>query len=170
MRGARTSSLFTIFLSIDRFKVAFAGRFTANPALRQFESGQLICLPSDNINMTRLAPIISLSHGGGPMPVLGDPSHASIVRSLSTRVPQILKLGTAEQPKAIVLVTAHWSTDKVTISSGSSHELFYDYYGFPPEAYKLKYEAPGSPEVAGLVEKSLQAAGIDCKKDARRGM
>ncbi|KAG9202449.1 hypothetical protein G6514_004425 [Epicoccum nigrum] len=119
-------------------------------------------------NMTRLAPVLSISHGGGPMPVLGDPSHAQITKSLQTKVPQILRLGTPDAPKAIVLVTAHWSTDKVRISSGARHELLYDYYGFPDEAYRLKHDAPGSPEVAGEVEKALKEAGIDCVKDAKR--
>ena len=103
------------------------------------------------------------------MPVLGDPGHASIVKSLKTRVPQILKLGTPEQPKAIVLVTAHWSTKKPTISNGKSHSLLYDYYGFPKESYQLKYEAPGSPEVAGLVEKALKEQGIESENDSKRG-
>lgn len=120
-------------------------------------------------NMTRLAPVLSISHGGGPMPVLGDPSHAEITKSLQTKVPKILKLGTSEAPKAIVLVTAHWSTNKVHISSSARHELLYDYYGFPDEAYKITHNAPGSPEVAGEVERVLKDAGIDCIKDSERG-
>ncbi|KAI4944401.1 hypothetical protein J4E86_009459 [Alternaria arbusti] len=118
--------------------------------------------------MTRLAPVISLSHGGGPMPLLGDPSHAAITKSLKTKVPKILKLGTPEAPKAIVLVTAHWSTSKVTVSSGSKHELLYDYYGFPPESYEIKHDAPGSPEVAEQVAQALKDAGIECEKDDKR--
>ncbi|OCK75592.1 Extradiol aromatic ring-opening dioxygenase [Lepidopterella palustris CBS 459.81] len=118
--------------------------------------------------MTRAA-VIALSHGGGPLPVLGDPMHASIVSSLQTRVPEILKLGTPEQPRAIVLVTAHWLTQKPTISSAERHELLYDYYGFPPESYKLKYDAAGSPEVAGEVEKLLKEAGLKPECDKERG-
>jgi aromatic ring-opening dioxygenase catalytic subunit (LigB family) len=124
---------------------------------------------SFSANMTRLAPVISLSHGGGPMPLLGDPSQAAITNSLKTKVPKILKLGTPEAPRGIVLVTAHWSTDKVTISSGKKHELFYDYYGFPPEAYQIKHDAPGSPEVASEVEKALKEAGVQCEMDDERG-
>ncbi|CCF33018.1 hypothetical protein CH063_05289, partial [Colletotrichum higginsianum] len=36
--------------------------------------------------------VVCVAHGGGPMPVLGDPGHASITASLKTRVPKILKL------------------------------------------------------------------------------
>ena len=123
------------------------GNATSNPlkGIQQFP------ISSYSGNMTRLAPVLSISHGGGPLPVLGDPSHAEITKSLQTKVPRILRLGTPEQPKAIVLVTAHWSTNQVTISSGTRHDLLYDYYGFPDEAYKIKHNAPGSPEVAGYV-------------------
>jgi len=120
--------------------------------------------------MTRLAPVISLSHGGGPMPLLGDPAHAAITKSLQTKVPQILKLGTPDAPKAIILVTAHWSTEKVRVSSGAKHDLLYDYYGFPPESYTIKHEAPGSPSVAEAVKKVLESEGVECELDSERGM
>ena len=103
------------------------------------------------------------------MPILGDPSQAKLTHSMKTRVPKILKLGTPEQPRAIVLVTAHWSTEEVTISSGEKPELYYDYYGFPDEAYSLRYDAPGSPEVAELVRRQLEEAGIRGVKDSKRG-
>ncbi|KAL5116132.1 hypothetical protein ACEQ8H_006029 [Pleosporales sp. CAS-2024a] len=119
--------------------------------------------------MTHGAPVVSLSHGGGPMPLLGDASHGNIVQSLKTKLPKILKLGTPEAPRAIVLVTAHWSTEEVRVSSGSRHELLYDYYGFPPESYEIKHDAPGSPEVASEVLQALQEAGIACAADAQRG-
>jgi len=125
--------------------------------------------PTFAANMTR-APVISISHGGGPMPVLGDPGHASIVKSLRTKVPELLKLGTPEAPRAIVLVTAHWSESVPTISGARKHKLLYDYYGFPPESYKLKYEAEGSPEVAAEVAKALEGVGLKPKMDLARGM
>jgi aromatic ring-opening dioxygenase catalytic subunit (LigB family) len=105
----------------------------------------------------------------GPMPVLGDPAHKDIVASLTQRVPKILKLGTPDAPRAIVVVTAHWSEDKPTISSGEKHPLLYDYGGFPAAAYKLKYDAPGSPEVAEEVSTAFAEAGLNPVKDGKRG-
>ncbi|KAK5994616.1 4,5-DOPA dioxygenase extradiol [Cladobotryum mycophilum] len=116
-----------------------------------------------------VAPVIALSHGGGPMPILGDPGHKDIVYSLKNRVPKILKLGTPEQPRAIVLVTAHWTTGEPTISSEASHELLYDYYNFPPEAYKLKYPAPGEPELAQTVSAAFEEQGLKPVLDGKRG-
>lgn len=136
-----------------------------------------------------LAPVICFSHGGGmskrrtpsriygtdrflllgPMPILGEPSHKNMVNSWKTRVQKILKLGTPEAPKAIVLVTAHWTTDRPTISSGAKHELYYDYYNFPPETYKIKYDAPGAPSIAKDIYTRLQKAGFSPKLDDKRG-
>lgn len=103
------------------------------------------------------------------MPILGDPGHASIVESLKTRVPEILKLGTPDAPRAIVVVTAHWSEQQPSISSGRSHQLYYDYGGFPKESYQLKYPAPGSPEAAGDVKRALEEAGFKPVMDEKRG-
>lgn len=104
------------------------------------------------------------------MPLLGDPSQAEITHSLKTRVPEILKLGTPEAPRAIVLVTAHWSEWVPTISSAKKHSLYYDYGGFPPETYKLKYPAEGSPDVAREVERAMNEVGLNSVMDEERGM
>ncbi|KAB5582302.1 Extradiol ring-cleavage dioxygenase, class III enzyme, subunit B [Coniochaeta sp. 2T2.1] len=115
------------------------------------------------------AAAIAVSHGGGPMPVLGDANHKDIVSSLRNRVPAILKLGTPSAPRAIVVVTAHWSTSRPTISSAPRHPLLYDYGGFPPAAYSLKYDAPGSPSVAEEVRQALAEAGLEPVMDSKRG-
>ncbi|KAG9238998.1 Extradiol ring-cleavage dioxygenase, class III enzyme, subunit B [Amylocarpus encephaloides] len=119
--------------------------------------------------MSTRAAVVAVCHGGGPMPVMADPGHAELIQSMSTTIPKILGLGTSSAPKAIVLVTAHWQTKVPTISSASKHDLYYDYGGFPPEAYKLKYDAPGSPNVAKEVYDLLQGAGFRPEMDEERG-
>jgi aromatic ring-opening dioxygenase catalytic subunit (LigB family) len=106
------------------------------------------------------------------MPLLNDPSHKAITASLRTRVPQLLHLSTAnpsELPRAILVITAHWSQPHPTISSAASHSLYYDYGGFPPEAYEFAYPAPGSPEVAQEAAAALRDAGFAPVLDERRG-
>ncbi|KAH7308124.1 Extradiol ring-cleavage dioxygenase, class III enzyme, subunit B [Stachybotrys elegans] len=118
-----------------------------------------------------LAPVIALSHGGGPMPIL-EPSggiHKDVVSSLKTRVPKILGVGTPSQPRAIVLVTAHWQTPQPTVTSAAKPDLLYDYYGFPAEAYSLKYPAPGEPSVAQKVREAFAAQGFEAVLDPERG-
>ncbi|KAL5615058.1 uncharacterized protein BROUX77_000895 [Berkeleyomyces rouxiae] len=115
------------------------------------------------------APVICISHGGGPLPVMGDPSQETIIYSLKNRVPKILGIGTPNQPRAIILITAHWQTTTPTISSAKKHKLLYDYYGFPDECYKLKYDADGSPEIAQDIAKALTAEGLIPQLDSKRG-
>ena len=38
-----------------------------------------------------------------------------------------------------------------TLNSGLAPALLFDYYNFPPEAYRIEYPAPGSP---GLAERA----------------
>jgi len=115
------------------------------------------------------APVIAVCHGGGPMPVMNDPGHAELIKSMTTKVPSVLGLGTSSAPRAIVLVTAHWTERRPTISNGKKHKLYYDYGGFPPETYRLKYDAPGSPEVAAEVYEALEKAGLQPEMDGERG-
>jgi aromatic ring-opening dioxygenase catalytic subunit (LigB family) len=104
------------------------------------------------------------------MPLLNDVKHKEIISSLRTRVPKILNLdSSSSRPRAIVVVTAHWSTNEPTISSGASPQLFYDYYGFPPETYELKYDAPGNPEVAHEIAAALKDVGFTPELDDERG-
>ncbi len=119
--------------------------------------------------MATRAPVISVCHGGGPLPVMGDPDHKALIKSMSERVPKILGLGTPQAPRAIVLVTAHWSERRPTISNADKHKLYYDYGGFPPESYKLEYPAPGSPSVAQEVHDVLAKAGLSPQMDGKRG-
>ena len=73
------------------------------------------------------------------------------------------------RPDAIVLISAHWETTHPTLTSGPSPELIYDYGGFPPETYALRYPAPGSPDLAADVATMLSAAGFEPQLDPDRG-
>lgn len=116
--------------------------------------------------MAVTAPALFVNHGGGPMPLLGDKDHAGLTVFLQDEVKKHVNL---KELKAIILVTAHWEEDIVTISSGKHHDLFFDYYGFPPESYKYKYDAPGDPDTAIRIHEALKKAGIYSKMDSKRG-
>lgn len=73
------------------------------------------------------------------------------------------------KPTALLIVSAHWEEEQITLNSGANPELLYDYYGFPPHTYDLKYPAPGAPELAGRVAQMLKDSGIESKMDSTRG-
>ena len=104
-----------------------------------------------------------LSHGGGPLPLLGDPAHEEMVQSLRSIA------AATERPAAIVVVSAHWEERVATITSAASPPIIYDYYGFPPESYEIKYPAPGNPELATRLQSCLQDSGVKAELDGDRG-
>jgi aromatic ring-opening dioxygenase catalytic subunit (LigB family) len=83
--------------------------------------------------MKRRHKALFLSHGGGPLPLLGDEGHREMVACLSSIATTI------QRPAAIIMVSAHWEEDISTITSGVAPPLLYDYYGFPEESYEIKY-------------------------------
>lgn len=104
------------------------------------------------------------------MPLLGDPGHKDITKSLQTRIPKLLGLNTPRSPRAIILITAHWTTDAPTISSATKPDLLYDYYGFPPESYEIKFPAAGDAEIAADVAEAMTKEGMrGVKLDGGRG-
>ncbi len=67
------------------------------------------------------------------------------------------------------MISAHWEEDEVVITSGKNPPLIYDYYGFPDEAYDIKYPAPGDPVLANKIFNLLQKNGIKARLDEQRG-
>ncbi len=112
--------------------------------------------------------IVYFSHGGGPLPILGDPGHKAMV-DFMTRLPSQLK-----RPDFILVISAHWEESAATLLGSQNPPMFYDYYGFPREAYDITYPAPGSPEyaqkIAGLLEKHKIPARIDPQRGFDHGL
>ena len=85
---------------------------------------------TNNINKS-LSSILYISHGGGPLPLLGDESHEELVANLKHATTIM------EKPSAIIVISAHWEEKKPTITNGKNPRLIYDYYGFPKESQSM---------------------------------
>lgn len=68
-----------------------------------------------------------------------------------------------------MVVTAHWAEAQPTISSGAQPKLYFDYGGFPPESYRLKYDAPGSPNIATEIKEAFEQEGFKPALNNTRG-
>ncbi len=75
----------------------------------------------------------------------------------------------SETPRALLVVSAHWEEKLPTVTTSPAPPLLFDYSGFPPHTYQLKWPAPGSPELAAEVRGLLKNAGIESREDADRG-
>ena len=107
------------------------------------------------------AQIVYFSHGGGPLPILGDPSHQAMI-DFMTALP-----GRLHKPDAILVISAHWEESAATLTGAAQPPMFYDYYGFPADAYKITYPAPGSPELAKRIAALLEQHGVASQIDER---
>ncbi len=112
---------------------------------------------------TGTAQIVFFSHGGGPLPILGDEGHKSMVDFMEKLPSQL------STPDAILVVSAHWEANRATVLGAQSPPMLYDYYGFPAEAYKITYPAPGNPELADRIVRLLEKAKIPADVDMERG-
>ena len=113
--------------------------------------------------LEKKAQIIYFSHGGGPLPILGDPGHKAMVDFMERLPTQLTK------PDAILVISAHWEESAATLLGASNPRMFYDYYGFPAKAYEITYPAPGSPELADRICEDLKQHQIPARIDPERG-
>ena len=73
------------------------------------------------------------------------------------------------QPRALLVVSAHWEEPQATVMTGARPPLLFDYHGFPPHTYELQWPAPGAPELAERVTGLLGEAGIVTEQNPQRG-
>lgn len=74
-----------------------------------------------------------------------------------------------ERPRAILLVSGHWEEAQPTVHSGAHPGLLYDYYGFPEHTYRLRWDAPGAPDLARRAKTLIEAAGFAAGEETQRG-
>jgi 4,5-DOPA dioxygenase extradiol len=90
--------------------------------------------------MSRL-PTLFVSHGS-PMTLVQPSPARDFLASLAAAVPR---------PKAVLAVSAHWTTARPQVSNAARPHTIYDFHGFPPQLYQLRYQPPGAPKVAERV-------------------
>jgi 4,5-DOPA dioxygenase extradiol len=89
-------------------------------------------------------PVVFLAHGS-PL-LLDDASWVGELGRWAEALPR---------PRAVLMLSAHWLDEPVTLGATSTVPLVYDFYGFPPKYHEVKYPAPGAPEVAAQVKRLL---------------
>lgn len=113
-------------------------------------------------NFNHNGQIIYFSHGGGPLPILGDSSHDQMNKFMKD-LPNKIK-----RPDGIIVFSAHWEEEIVTIQSGYQPDIKYDYYGFPDAAYAIEYPCKGNVDLAQRISGLFQENAIECRLDDHR--
>jgi aromatic ring-opening dioxygenase catalytic subunit (LigB family) len=115
---------------------------------------------------TARLPVFFISHGGGPWPYVDSlkPMYARTereLRGLPARLPA--------QPKAVLAISGHWEASHFSVATGGHPPMQYDYSGFPPHTYQIRYAAPGDPALAADALELIAGAGIQAVADPTRG-
>jgi aromatic ring-opening dioxygenase catalytic subunit (LigB family) len=109
-----------------------------------------------------LMPVVYIPHGGGPLPLLGDPAHASLSEYLRS-------LGQLPKPAVILLISAHWEARSAQFTAAAQPDLIFDYSGFPAQSYQYRYPAPGAPEQVQAWLQRLNNMNIPAEAAPTRG-
>jgi 4,5-DOPA dioxygenase extradiol len=109
--------------------------------------------------MARLGPVF-ISHGSPMLAIERTPAH-EFLAALGDQLPR---------PKEILCVSAHWETPRPTASTAAHPPTIHDFSGFPEPLYRLRYPAPGAPQLAHRAVELLATAGIEAQTDPARGL
>lgn len=100
--------------------------------------------------MKEKLPALFIGHGS-PMNAVLDNSYTRMLGKLGESF---------ERPEAILVVSAHWQTRGTYITGSDKPRQIYDFYGFPEELYKIKYETKGSKKYCEIILQELNDEDI----------
>ncbi len=104
-------------------------------------------------------PAVYLSHGAPPL--ADDPVWTQELAEWS---------GVLPTPKAILMISAHWEEAPLAIGATTTAPLVYDFWGFPERYYKVRYPAPGAPDLAERVRSLVRGPGLPVQDIPGRGL
>jgi len=103
-------------------------------------------------------PALFISHGA-PTLALEQSATTSALARIGQNLPK---------PRVIIIMSAHWQSAKLEISSNPQPKTWHDFSGFAPELYDLQYPAAGQPALAETLAQQLTARGIICRVNPLR--
>lgn len=109
-------------------------------------------------------PPLFLSHGS-PMTALEPREAGRFMQALGPAIDAAFG-----RPRAVLAISAHSLTREPVLLAAARHEAVYDFGGFDPQLYTLRYDAPGAPELTARVTALVQAAGLPVHAVAEGGL
>jgi 4,5-DOPA dioxygenase extradiol len=108
---------------------------------------------------TRL-PTLFLSHGS-PMLAIEDSPAGRFLDGLG---------GTIPRPRAIIVASAHFLTDRPMLGGHPQPHTVHDFGGFPEPLYAIRYPAPGDPDLAEDLAERIAVADLPVKVREGHGL
>lgn len=100
-------------------------------------------------------PLLFLGHGN-PLYAIRESLFTDGFRAVAKELPR---------PKAILCISAHWSTRGTFVTMMDHPRTIHDFGGFPKSLYDVQYPAPGSPSLAQRVQQLVSVAKVEASYD-----
>ena len=114
----------------------------------------------NSANATAVLPVLFVPHGS-PNFALNPGEAGAAFTALAA---------TLARPRAILVISAHWSTELVTVGVAETLSTIHDFYGFSEELHSIDYPAPSNPALGEWVRGLLHGAGFETRIDNQRGL
>lgn len=102
-----------------------------------------------------LMPVLFIGHGS-PMNGIEDNEFSSKWAGVAKDIPQ---------PKAVLVVSAHWFTHGTHITAMDFPKTIHDFGGFPEALFDVQYPAPGDPALALETAELVYSATVELDHD-----
>ncbi|UUX48855.1 dioxygenase [Nisaea acidiphila] len=73
------------------------------------------------------------------------------------------------RPEAILVISAHWESPRLALTTASTPETVHDFYGFPAELYEYRYPARTDAGLSRRTIELLADLGYAAEADGARG-
>lgn len=103
-------------------------------------------------------PGLFISHGS-PMLTINPEQVGPALQRLSLNLPK---------PQAIIVMSAHWESQALEVSTATRPDTWHDFRGFPAELYEIRYPAPGAPEIAEQILQRFNQTGLAAHANSSR--